>query len=158
MSRVNALRASVSRATHAAQIAAAVLVLTCAARFAWLACVTAARARVRTEVPALAVPVDSVDSKRTAGPAPQTRSSAAKATAPGKPVRMSLSVNLGPARSEVYVGGRLRGRTPLIGEISCRNGQPLKLEIVPKQGAAQRVDGVCHPGTWRVTETTGETK
>lgn len=49
----------------------------------------------------------------------------------GQSVRLMLSVVAGPERSEVYVNGRLLGLSPYLGDFTCKQGESLKIEIVP---------------------------
>lgn len=49
----------------------------------------------------------------------------------GQSVRVMLSVVVGPERSEVYVNGRLLGLSPYLGDFACKQGESLKIEIVP---------------------------
>lgn len=51
-----------------------------------------------------------------------------------KPEIRTLLVELGPARSEVIVNGRRLGETPFAGQWSCVDGDPLKIQVVPRQG------------------------
>lgn len=49
----------------------------------------------------------------------------------GLPVRLMLSVVVGPERSEVYVNGRLLGLSPYLGDFTCKQGENLRIEVVP---------------------------
>jgi hypothetical protein len=49
----------------------------------------------------------------------------------GPSVRLMLSVVVGPERSEVYVNGRLLGLSPYLGDFTCKQGENLKIEVVP---------------------------
>jgi len=50
----------------------------------------------------------------------------------------SLVVDLGPPRSEVFVSGRLLGRTPYAGQLVCTEGEELQLDVVPVKGMPLR--------------------
>jgi hypothetical protein len=58
----------------------------------------------------------------------------APSSSTGRPYRVTLGVNYGEPRSEVYVNGSLVGQTPFLGDTSCKSGQPLRIEVVPKSG------------------------
>jgi len=49
----------------------------------------------------------------------------------GAPLRLMLSVLAGPERSEVFVNGSRLGLTPYLGDLSCKQGEPLRIEVVP---------------------------
>jgi hypothetical protein len=49
----------------------------------------------------------------------------------GPSVRLMLSVVVGPERSEVYVNGRLLGLSPYLGDFTCKQGENLRIEVVP---------------------------
>lgn len=80
-------------------------------------------ASAETAVPVVSVPVVSA-----APTAPAPSGSA------GRPYRVTLGVNYGEPRSEVYVNGSLVGQTPFLGDTSCKSGQPIRIEVVPKSG------------------------
>ncbi|OQX66660.1 MAG: hypothetical protein B6A08_19370 [Sorangiineae bacterium NIC37A_2] len=46
----------------------------------------------------------------------------------------SLMVDFGPPRSEVFVQGRLVGNTPYAGQVACRDGDKIKVDVVPPKG------------------------
>ncbi|HEX4476604.1 MAG TPA: hypothetical protein VH142_16065 [Polyangiaceae bacterium] len=52
----------------------------------------------------------------------------------GAPRRMTLGVNFGDPRSEVYVNGKLVGQTPFLGDTACKSGLPVRIEIVARSG------------------------
>lgn len=51
--------------------------------------------------------------------------------ASGASVRLLLSVDVGPERSEVFVNGRRLGLSPYLGDFTCKQGEDLKIEVVP---------------------------
>jgi hypothetical protein len=53
----------------------------------------------------------------------------------GRPLRVTLGVNYGAPRSEVYVNGSLVGQTPFLGDTSCKSGQSIRIEVVQPTGA-----------------------
>jgi hypothetical protein len=92
----------------------------------------AAEARAPVEVP---------EARVAPGSAPARSRSAAHAAiaaedrveAPtAEPLRVMLSVSAGAPRSEVYVNGALLGLSPFLGDFTCKRGEKLKVEIVPK--------------------------
>ena len=54
-----------------------------------------------------------------------------------------LYVNVGPERSTVFVNGVRVGQTPFIGEVGCRTGDLVKVDVDPPAGAPQRFAGRC---------------
>ncbi len=53
---------------------------------------------------------------------------------PATPELRTLLVQSGPARSEVFVNGTRLGETPFAGQWSCREGDDVRVQIVPRQG------------------------
>jgi hypothetical protein len=94
-------------------------------------------------------------------PEPSAMSSARRAalepvpTAPlvnaGKAVRVTLGIDYGTPRSEVYVNGRMVGNTPFLGDTSCKLGQPLKIELVPAKGPPLTYERQCLGGSLDIT-------
>lgn len=64
--------------------------------------------------------------------------------------RVYLVVSAGPERSELYVNGVFRGHSPFVGEIQCKPGQPVIVELVPEKKAPLRFERRCVGGTVRV--------
>lgn len=85
-------------------------------------------------------------------PSPPEPSASAAATEVGQPVILTLAITAGPPRSEVYVNGRHVGDSPFFGDISCKSGQPLKVEIVPRKGELISVERRCRTGMMRLSE------
>ncbi len=135
--------ASVARA-----LAAAGLVVV-AGRLAFVAGAAAMEkpdARPPTPAPA---PVSS--SRR--GPDRVAASSAPSADAPapfGTPIRVKLIVLSGPDRSDVYVDQANLGKTPFIGDMSCRSGETVHIRLTPPQGKDIELERPCVAGTIRV--------
>ncbi|HEX7668550.1 MAG TPA: hypothetical protein VF395_03155 [Polyangiaceae bacterium] len=65
---------------------------------------------------------------------PERAAAPAPSASGGRPFRVTLGVNYGEPRSEVYVNGSLVGQTPFLGDTSCKSGQPIRIEVVPKSG------------------------
>ena len=70
-----------------------------------------------------------------------------KSVPKGAPLRLMLSVLAGPERSEVFVNGSPLGLTPYLGDLSCKQGEPLRIEVVPAhQGLISR-SAICEGRT-----------
>lgn len=61
----------------------------------------------------------------------------------GPPSPRNLLIDLGPARSEVYVNGRYLGLTPYVGQWNCADGQRLLIQVIPEKGAPLERLAVC---------------
>jgi hypothetical protein len=102
-------------------------------------------------------PVSHDDSQRPASVTkqakPESRASAPPpaAVASGQPRRMTLGVSAGPPRSDVYVNGRNVGQTPFLGDTSCKTGQAIRIEIVPKRGAPLVYSRDCSGGALEIS-------
>lgn len=85
---------------------------------------------------------------------PESRASAPPPAAvpPGQPRRVTLGVSAGPPRSDVYVNGRNVGQTPFLGDTSCKTGQAIRIEIVPKHGAPLVYSRDCTSGALQISE------
>ena len=69
----------------------------------------------------------------------------------GRPLRVTLGVNYGSARSEVYVNGSRVGNTPFLGDTSCKLGQSIRIEVVPPAGAPLTYVRECRGGSIEIT-------
>ena len=69
---------------------------------------------------------------------------------PGTPTRVKLIVMAGPDRSDVSVDQANLGKTPFIGDMSCRAGEVVHIHLTPPQGNALDFERACLPGTIRV--------
>lgn len=69
-----------------------------------------------------------------------------------RPIRVQalLSVKHGTLRSEVYVNGELVGNTPYAGDLNCKRGDPVSVEIVPRRGTPIVRSPLCRSGTIEV--------
>ncbi len=150
-----ATRASIVRTSVAVRFGAAVLVAMAATRLA----VVVALGAVHDRAPALPAPtprpapVASVSAS--AAPAASSgraavAQAAAAAGAPGKAVRMNLVVTVA-GRSEIYVNDFLVGNSPYIGDVACKVGKPVTIEVVPPKGKSRLYRRSCmENGTLRV--------
>jgi hypothetical protein len=105
-------------------------------------------ARVRTamepvepEKPALLELADELAGDAVASPVAAPPAELAPDT--GDSLRLTLSVTLGPPRSEVYVNGRRVGESPYLGDYACKRGEALRVEIVPEQESLIVRRAVC---------------
>lgn len=67
-----------------------------------------------------------------AAPAPPPAPTTAAPVPSGPPKQRMLFVDLGPARSEVYVSGVHVGHTPYAGSWSCREGDVVVIHVLPR--------------------------
>lgn len=142
------MRETVGRAASGARVIAGVLLALGGIKFT----VDGVLFAVASARPQL-TPVVTADSPRpaeSATAAPPKPSSDAPAAVMGEPIRPTLSIAAGPPRSEVFVNGVRRGNTPFLGEVSCKAGATVRIQIVPPKGAPLEVERPCKPGTLRV--------
>jgi hypothetical protein len=153
------LRSALSRATSGAQLVAALLVAAVALRFT-VSAVSYALA-TRTSAPSEAASYGGLDARPLAfrrewlEPAEVMSSSPAKsdgAATPPAAVRVPLIVTVGPDRSELYVDGVQVGRVPFVGEVSCRGGERVVIEVVPPKGKPSRYEALCGAGAVRLSD------
>jgi hypothetical protein len=83
----------------------------------------------------------------TAPPVP-TRGPSAKH---GAPLRLSLIVNT-HERVEVIVEGVTVGFSPYIGEVACKAGDKVKIDLLPPKGTPRRTEHLCAPGGIRIED------
>lgn len=74
--------------------------------------------------------------------APTTQTLPEPAPNPSPQLRRIL-VDLGPERSEVFLDGHLVGHTPYVGQVSCTTEAPVRIEVLPAQGAPIKRIVVC---------------
>lgn len=63
-----------------------------------------------------------------------------------------ISVTHGNQRSEVYVNGELMGNTPYAGDVSCKRGELVSVEIAPRNGPPIVREVMCQSGPMEVSE------
>lgn len=56
-----------------------------------------------------------------------------------------ILVDLGPPRSEVFVDGRRVGQTPFLGQVKCRPGREIQVQVIPERGFPLNETRVCPP-------------
>jgi len=129
--------------------AAAVVALLVAGRFTFVA-VSSALAKS-----SMAPPIDGSaraprGTERSARPVLSSTSSAPVVF--GTPIRMTAMVTAGPDRSDVFIDGANVGKSPYVGDISCRAGDTVLVRIVPIRGNPIEFQRPCTKGTLRVDE------
>ncbi len=145
--RVPDVRAQLATAAHYARLIAATFLALASARFAAGAVLFA----VQTRAPGLP---EVVGDDRKGAPAPTTAPDTPAGAGDrgvavlqrGQSARTTLSISAGPPRSEVWVNGSKRGNTPFLGEVSCKVGAPIRIEVVPPRGAPLVYERECKPG------------
>jgi hypothetical protein len=56
-----------------------------------------------------------------------------------------ILIDLGPPRSEVFVDGRRVGQTPFLGQVRCRPGREIQVQVIPERGFPLSETRVCPP-------------
>jgi hypothetical protein len=142
-------RATLDRAGKIAQLTGGVLCAALGLRVMTLAIgeAQARRAPVADPVaeapqPGKAPPVRPATARQRHKPAPERRGAQA-----GASLRLMLSVNAGPERSEVYVNGSRIGLSPYLGDYTCKQGEQLRVEVVPPKGALVTRAATCEGQT-----------
>jgi hypothetical protein len=64
----------------------------------------------------------------------------------GSSLRIPLMVTADPDRSDVLVDGVNVGNSPFIGEITCKAGERIQIQVVPPKGLPRKYERVCTPG------------
>lgn len=140
-------RGTLRRAQQAAQWLGGVLGAALGLRLMTLAIADAQAGRVPTPTPneqviaASATAPSHVPARSRRVPAPERRAT------DGSPLRLLLSVMAGPERSEVYVNGSRLGLSPYVGDYSCKQGEPLRIEIVPSRASLITRSATCEGQT-----------
>lgn len=147
------MRAAIARAAGYAQLVAAGLVAASAVRLLVFSVLHVVELRSERLAPRPSTSAPELPGLRSVPeppepPAQQPRPSAQK----GAAIRITASIMAGPPRSEVFVNGVSKGHTPFLGDISCKAGEQLKIEIVPEKGKLLRYTRSCLPGTLRIVE------
>ncbi len=140
------IRAAIARASTVAQFSAAVLVFAASARFT----VTAITDTVRDTAPDM-VPSAIKDRPVVTAepPAPKPRGPIVKK---GKPLRIPIVISIGDDRSVVRINDTEVGHSPYVGEVSCKAGKTIRIELVPKDGTKRQFLRECAPRAIRLTE------
>jgi hypothetical protein len=64
----------------------------------------------------------------------------------GTSLRLSLMVRAEPDRSEVLVDGVNLGKSPYVGEVTCKAGEKIEIQMIPPKGLPRRFERMCEPG------------
>jgi hypothetical protein len=135
------IRQSVGQASSWAQVGAALLLAAVGVRFAVAGLLFA----IQERAPKLGDPTASSASAAPPDPAPPPVPTGPRALV-GTPLRLSIVVNAEQDRSEVMIDGVHVGNTPYVGEVSCKAGQRIKIDVLPPKGAPDTFERVCAPG------------
>ena len=124
-------------------------------RFFAVSCVLTAALRVAIVSFGATPPAPVASASASAAPAtsavmPAVASGSAAPAPRGKAVRVRFSITAGPERSDVYIDGSKLGQVPFVGDSSCRAGEPVSIEVVPKTGSKLKFERTCELGTIRV--------
>ncbi|MEO8180106.1 MAG: hypothetical protein ABI895_14825 [Deltaproteobacteria bacterium] len=140
-------RGTLERASKAAQLLGGVLCAALGLRLMTLAIGDAqarrAPAATAPEPPAAAAPAQPsrVSARSRRVPAPE------RASGESSSLRLTLSVVTGPERSEVYVNGSRLGLSPYVGDYTCKQGEKLRIEVVPAREALITRSAICEGQT-----------
>jgi hypothetical protein len=146
-------RAALDRAFQAAQLLAGVLCAALGLRVMTLAIADAHAARaplpvLTAQAGTAPAPAPTPAPARTRHvPAPDRPRNSSNKDGAGEPLRLMLSVLAGPERSEVYVNGSRLGLTPYLGDLSCKQGEQLRIEVVPERDALISRSATCEGRT-----------
>ncbi|MEZ4226337.1 MAG: hypothetical protein R3B13_35660 [Polyangiaceae bacterium] len=144
------IRAAVSRAAAVARLSAALLLCAAAGRFALSAVAETVQQKAPEMVPSAIVdrPIITADPPAPP-PAPQLTGPTVER---GKSIRIPIVVSVGEDRSEVRINGVEVGHSPYVGEVSCKAGESVNIELVPTRGPLRQFQRVCGPSAIRITE------
>lgn len=139
------IRQGVARASGWAQVAAALLLAAVGVRFA----VSGMLFAIGERAPKLGETAPSALPTASSAPAPPPKPTGPTATL-GAPLRLSLVVTAEQERSEVLVDGVQVGQTPYLGEVSCKAGELVRIQLLPPKGPPSSFERRCAPGTLRI--------
>jgi hypothetical protein len=144
------MRAGIAVAASVARLSAALLVFVATARYA----LTAVTDTVGREAPDLVPSAIKDRPILTADPpAPPPAPPPAGPTATrGASLRIPVVVSVGTDRSAVRINGAEVGHSPYVGEVSCKAGETIRIELIPKTGTSRQFLRECVPGALRLTE------
>lgn len=141
------IRDAVVRASGIAQVVAAGLLAVMGVRFGAAGVLYAMRERAPTLDATGAPPVRPPPSASAVVPLPAPTGGQVKS---GAALRVSLVVSGGADQSELRVDGVKVGSTPYIGEVTCKAGDTVRIELLPPKGVPITHEKKCLPGTIRV--------
>jgi len=140
------MREAIVRASGVAQLVAAGMIALVGARFGTTGVLFAIRERAPTLDSAVAPAPPPPAPAPTATPARPAGSVVKSGTA----LRLPLVVTAGKDRSELRVDGVKVGQTPYVGEITCKAGERVRIDVLPPKGNPASYERGCVPGTLRV--------
>ncbi len=144
------IRAAIARAATVAQFSAAVLVFAASARFTVTAITDTVRDTAPDMVPSAIKDRPVVTAQPPAPrPVPKPRGPVVKK---GKSLRIPVVVSIGDDRSVVRINDTEVGHSPYVGEVSCKAGETVRIELVPKNGTKRQFLRECAPRAIRLTE------
>jgi hypothetical protein len=140
------MRETIGRAADVSRFIAGGMLALCGARFAATGIAFAverstgpaaasASAKPNLPPPAVSRPVQSAKPVATKPPV--------KA---GTSLRLPMMVMAEPDRSEVLVDGVNVGNSPFVGEVTCKAGEKIQIEMVPPKGLPRKFERMCTPG------------
>jgi hypothetical protein len=142
------MRATVERASKAAQLLGGVLCAALGLRMMTLAIGEARARRAPALAPEPAATATEAAALPSRGPVHNRRASVPEhVVGDGTPLRLTLSVVAGPEHSEVYVNGSRLGSSPYLGDYTCKQGEPLRIEIVPRHEGLITRSAICEGRT-----------
>ena len=147
-------RVWLERAARAAQVLGALLLAGAGLRLMTVAIASAALAH-DTDVAGVAPAAPRRSRARPTNAAnaiPAAVSAESTQIAVSKPVRLMISVLAGPPRSEVFLNGVRLGFSPYVGDVACKLGESLRIEIVPLNDPLIVRHGTCNGGTLRIED------
>jgi hypothetical protein len=145
------LLAALGRAALASKFLAALLVATVSVRFA-VASFQHSFGASGPSLPASSAPRVGPKAPPAASTVrPRLPASSAAPIRPGEPRSIQLGISAGAERSEIYVNGRLLGKTPFVGDTSCKTGMPLRIELVPPSGPPLVYERECRGAVVEIT-------
>lgn len=139
------IREAIGRAADVSRFIAAGMLALCGARFAAMG--------IAFAVERSAGPVASASNKPNLPPPVISRPVQSARPVVAKPpvkagtsLRLPLMVMAGPDRSEVLVDGVNVGNSPFVGEVTCKAGERIQIEMVPPKGLPRKFERMCTPG------------
>lgn len=140
------IRETIGRAADVSRFIAAGMLALCGARFAATGIAFAversagpapASAAAKPNLPPPAV------SRPTQSAKPVVQKPPVKA---GTSLRLPIMVTAEPDRSEVLVDGVNVGNSPYVGEVTCKAGEKIEIQMVPPKGLPRKFERMCMPG------------
>lgn len=142
------IRGAVLRASGVAQVVAAGLLAVMGVRFGAEGVLFAVRERAPT-LDDTAPPPRPLPAA-TASAAPIVAAPTGTPVKSGSAIRVPLVVTGGADRSELRVDGVKVGQTPYVGEVTCRAGEVVRLDLLPPKGLPSSHERKCIPGTIKI--------